>query len=151
MEYQSVRSAIESPLKASFDALSPAVPVYFDNTLNTISDAEGEFIHVNLQFGLTTETTLTTQSDYIRGTIVIRAYTEKGKGPARNQTLINTAVTTLRTLSDQAKASSGVYVRIGVLDGPSFGTETGATESRLALTPFFISRIDTSFVAQVIS
>lgn len=151
MEYQSVRSAIESPLKASFDALSPAIPVYFDNTLNTISDAEGEFIHVNLQFGLTTETTLTTQSDYIRGTIVIRAYTEKGKGPARNQTLISTAVTTLRTLSDQAKASSGVYVRIGVLDGPNFGTETGATESRLALTPFFISRIDTSFVAQVIS
>lgn len=151
MEYQSVRSALESPLKASFDALSPAIPVYFDNTLNTISDAEGEFIHVNLQFGLTTETTLTTQSDYIRGTIVIRAYTEKGKGPARNQTLINTAVTTLRTLSDQAKASSGVYVRIGVLDGPSFGTGTDATESRLALTPFFISRIDTSFVAQVIS
>lgn len=151
MEYQSVRSAIESPLKTSFDALSPAIPVYFDNTLNTISDAEGEFIHVNLQFGLTTETTLTTQSDYIRGTIVIRAYTEKGKGPARNQTLINTAVTTLRTLSDQAKTSSGVYVRIGALDGPSFGTETGATESRLALTPFFISRIDTSFVAQVIS
>ena len=151
MEYQSVRSAIESPLKASFDALSPAIPVYFDNTLNTISDAEGEFIHVNLQFGLTTETTLTTQSDYIRGTIVIRAYTEKGKGPARNQTLINTAVTTLQALSDQAKASSGIYVRIGALNGPSFGTGTDATESRLALTPFFISRIDTSFVAQVIS
>ena len=72
MEYQSVRSAIESPLKASFDALSPAVPVYFDNTLNTISDAEGEFIHVNLQFGLAPESSLTTQSDYMRRAIVLR-------------------------------------------------------------------------------
>jgi len=151
MNYQGIRAEFESDLYAAYGALSPAVPVYFDNTFNTVSDAETEFILVNLQFGLTTETTLTTQSDYIRGTIVIRAYTEKGKGPARNQTLINTAVTTLQALSDQAKASSGIYVRIGALNGPSFGTETGATESRLALTPFFISRIDTSFVAQVIS
>lgn len=151
MNYQGIRAEFESDLHAAYGALSPAVPIYFDNTFNTVSDAETEFIHVNLQFGLTTETTLTTQSDYIRGTIAIRAYTEKGKGPARNQTLINTAVTTLRALSDQAKASSGIYVRIGALNGPSFGTETGATESRQSFTPFFISRIDTSFVAQVIS
>jgi phosphatidylethanolamine-binding protein (PEBP) family uncharacterized protein len=147
MNYQGIRAEFESDLHTAYSDLSPAVPVYFDNTFNTVSDADTEFIHVNLQFGLTTETTLTTQNDYIRGTIVVRAYTEKGKGPARNQTLISTAVTTLKALSDQAKASTGIYVRIGALNGPSFGTTTGATESRLALTPFFVSRIDMSFTA----
>ena len=89
MNYQGVRAEFESDLATAYAALSPAVPVYFDNTLNTVSDAETEFIHVNLQFGLTTESSLSTQHDFIRGTIVVRAYSEKGKGPARNQTLIN--------------------------------------------------------------
>ena len=65
--------------------------------------------------------------------------------------MISTAVTTLQALSDQAKASTGIYVRIGALNGPSFGTTTGATESRLALTPFFVSRIDMSFTASISS
>lgn len=151
MNYQGVRAEFESDLAAAYGALSPAVPIYFDNTLNTVSDAETEFIHVNLQFGLTTESALSTQHDFIRGTIVIRAYSEKGKGPARNQTLINTAFTTLQTLNNTAKTDSGIYVRIGAINGPNFGTGSTGQESRVAFTPYFISRIDTTFTAQVIS
>jgi|TARA_R100000084_G_scaffold24463_3_gene8749 hypothetical protein len=151
MNYQGVRAEFESDLATAYGALSPAVPIYFDNTLNTVSDAETEFIHVNLQFGLTTESALSTQHDFIRGTIVVRAYSEKGKGPARNQTLINTAFTTLQTLNNTAKADSGVYVRIGAINGPSFGTGSTDQESRIAFMPYFISRIDTAFTAQVIS
>jgi len=144
MNYQGVRAEFESDLATAYAALSPAVPIYFDNTFNAISDAETEFIHVNLEFGLTTESSLSTQHDFIRGTIVVRAYTEKGKGPARNQVLINTAFTTLQTLNNTEKTNSGIYVRIGAIDGPSFGT--GSTD-----TPYFISRIETTFTAQVIS
>ena len=151
MNYQGVRAEFESDLAAAYGALSPAVPIYFDNTLNTVSDAETEFIHVNLQFGLTTESTLSTQHDFIRGTIVIRAYSEKGRGPARNQTLINTAFTTLQTLNNTAKTNSGIYVRIGAINGPNFGTGSTDQESRIAFMPYFISRIDTTFTAQVIS
>ena len=151
MNYQGVRAEFESDLAAAYGALSPAVPIYFDNTLNTVSDAETEFVHVNLQFGLTTESTLSTQHDFIRGTIVIRAYSEKGRGPARNQTLINTAFTTLQTLNNTAKTTSGIYVRIGAINGPNFGTGSTDQESRIAFMPYFISRIDTTFTAQVIS
>ena len=151
MNYQGVRAEFESDLATAYAALSPAVPIYFDNTLNTVSDAETEFIHVNLQFGLTTESSLSTQHDFIRGTIVVRAYSEKGKGPARNQVLINTAFTTLQALNNTAKADSGIYIRIGAVNGPSFGTGSTDQESRIAFTPYFISRIDTTFTAQVIS
>lgn len=151
MNYQAIRAKFESPLHTAYGALSPAVPVYFDNTLNTISDAESEFIHVNLQFGITTEPTLSTDFDYIQGTIVVRAFTEKGRGAARNQTLINTAVSELRSLSNTAKTDSGIYIRTGSISGPNFGTGSTDQESRIAFTPYFISRIDTTFTAQVIS
>lgn len=151
MNYQAIRAKFESPLHTVYGALSPAVPVYFDNTLNTISDAESEFIHVNLQFGITTEPTLSTDLDYIQGTIVVRAFSEKGRGASRNQTLINEAVSELRSLSNTAKTDSGIYVRTGSINGPSFGTGSTDQESRIAFTPYFISRIDTTFTAQVIS
>lgn len=151
MNYQGIRAKFESPLFTAFNDLSPAVPVYFDNTLNTGSDAESEFVFVNIQFGVTTESTLTTSSDYIRGIVVVRVYSQKGKGPARNQTLINTAFTALQTINATAKSNSGIYVRTGSIDGPSFGTGSTDQESRIAFTPYFISRIETDFTAQVIS
>ena len=151
MNYQGIRAKFESPLLTAYNSLSPAVPVYFDNVLNTSSDADSEFVEVNIQFGMTTEATLSGQSALVRGIVVVRVYTEKGKGPSRNQTLINTAFTTLQTINSTAKTSSGIYVRTGSIDGPSFGTGSTDQESRIAFTPYFISRIETDFTAQVIS
>lgn len=151
MNYQGIRAKFESPLLTAYNSLSPAVPVYFDNVLNSASDAEDEFVEINIQFGLTTEATLSSQSDHVRGIVVVRVYSEKGKGPARNQTLINTAFTALQTINTTAKSDSGIYVRTGSIDGPSFGTGSTDQESRIAFTPYFISRIETDFTAQVIS
>ena len=151
MNYQGIRAKFESPLLTAYNSLSPAVPVYFDNVINTDSDAADEFIEVNIQFGLTTETTLSGQSDYVRGIVVVRAYSPKGKGPARNQTLINTAFTALSTINATGKVNSGIYVRTGSIDGPSFGTGSTDQESRIAFTPYFVSRIETDFTAQIIS
>ena len=151
MNYQGIRAKFESPLLTAFNDLSPAVPVYFDNILSTSLDADAEFVFVNIQFGITTEPTLTTSSDYVRGIVVVRVYSPKGKGPGRNQTLANTAFTTLQTINNTGKPSSGIYVRTGSIDGPSFGTGSTDQESRIAFTPYFISRIETDFTAQVIS
>jgi hypothetical protein len=151
MNYQGIRAKFESPLLTAFNNLTPAVPVYFDNVINTTSDSNDEFVEVNIQFGLTTEPTLTTSTEYIRGIVVVRAYSPKGKGPGRNQTLINTAYTTLQTLNDTTKSNSGIYIRLSSIDGPNFGTGSAAQESRIAFTPFFVSRIETGFTAQEIS
>lgn len=155
MNYQAVRAVFEAPLLTAYNNLTPAVPVYFDNVMNDGADSAEEFVHVNIQFGLTTELTLSDNPDRIRGVIVIRTYTPKGRGPARNQTLINVATTALQTINSTAKPSSGVYVRTGSIDGPSFSPDFGGTtpdqQSRRAFTPFFISRIEAGFQAQVIS
>lgn len=149
MNYQSVRTAIETPFQTNYGALTPNIPVFFDNFYNVVSDSVSEFVNVNIQFGLTTETALTSSHNHIRGIIIVRVCTEKNKGPARNQTLATTAFTTLNTLDNTTKSTSGVYLRMGQIDGPSFTTVEGGQESRKGLYPFFMSRIETNFQAQL--
>lgn len=143
MNYQAIRAAIENPLLTAFGSLIPAVPVYFDNITATPLNTTTEYIRVNVTFGLTNEPMLTTSMDNARGAIVIRIFTEKGKGPARNQTLLTTAVNVLETINNTAKTNSGVFIRVGEINGPTFS----ATEE----APHFVGRIDTSYMATVLS
>lgn len=155
MNYQVIRAAIEAPMIAAYNALSPAIPVYCDNVINYDVDAVDEFIHLNIQFGLTTETTLTTSHEYIRGVVVVRIHTQKGQGAGRNQTLATTAYNVLNTINNTPKSTSGVYLRLGAIDGPSFAPDFGGNtpdqQSRRAFTPYFISRLEAGFQATIIS
>lgn len=143
MNYQGIRAALENPLLTTFSALNPAVPVYFDNITAVPPNTTTEYVRINITFGLTNEPMLTTSMDNARGALIIRVFTEKGRGPARNQTLITTAVNVLETLNATAKPSNGVFMRLGEINGPSFS----ATEE----APHFVGRIDTSWIATVLS
>lgn len=139
MNYQAIRAAVEGPILTAFNDLTPEVPVYFDNITAVPPNTTTEYVRVNVTFGLTTEPTLTTSLDNVRGAIVVRIYTEKGRGPARNQELISTAVTTLKTIQNTGKTTSGVFFSIGQIDGPFFST----TET----SPHFVGQIETGYVA----
>lgn len=142
MNYQAIRAAVEGPLLTAFNNLSPAVPVYFDNITAVPPNTTTEYVRVNVTFGITNEPTLTSSVDNARGAVVIRVFTEKGRGPARNQTLLTTAVNVLETLNNTAKTSTGVFFRVGEINGPTFS----ATEQ----SPHFVGRIDTGYVATVL-
>ena len=143
MNYQSIRAQVENPLLTAFGALNPAVPVFFDNITSAPLNSTSEYVRVNVTFGLTNEPTLTSSVDNARGAIVIRIFTEKGRGPSRNQTLITTAVDVLETLNNGTKGTTGTYFKVGAIDGPSFSSDEDA--------PLFMSRIETSYVATVLS
>ena len=151
MNYQAIRAVFEAPLLAAFNGQTPAIPVFFDNVVNDRVDAISEYVTVNIQFGITNEPTLVNSVDHARGAIVVRVYTAKAKGPARNQELITLAVNALETINAAPKATSGVYARTGQITGPSFGVDSRDQESRRAFTPFFIGRIETGFQATVLS
>ena len=140
MRYQAIRAAIEGPIQTAFGALSPAVPVFFDGITAAPANATTEYVRVNVNFGLTTEVTLTDNLDFARGSVVIRVYGEKGKGPVRSQTLLDTAVTTLTSLSASTRDDSGIYLRPGAINGPTFSADEAS--------PHFVGRIDTSFTAE---
>jgi len=143
VNYQAIRAAVENPLLTAFGSLSPAVPVFFDNITAVPANTTTEYVRVNVTFGITNEATLTSSVDNARGAVVIRVFTEKGKGPARNQTLLTTAVNVLETLNNTAKTNSGVFFRVGDINGPTFSAAEDA--------PMFMGRIDTGYVATVIS
>jgi len=143
MDYQAIRASMESPLLTAFNNLVPPVPVYFDNITAVPPNTTTEYVRVNITFGLTNEPTLTSSVDNARGALVIRIFTEKGRGPARNQQLITTAVNALETINDTAKTATGVYVKLGEINGPTFS----ATEE----SPHFMGRIDTGYTATVLS
>ena len=143
MNYQAIRAAIENPLLTAFNNLTPSVPVYFDNITAAPPNTTTEYVRVNVTFGITNEPTLTSSVDFARGAIVIRIFSEKGRGPARNQTLVTTAVDVLETINNTAKTSSGVFCRVGEIQGPSFSSNE--------TSPHFSSRIDTGYTATVLS
>ena len=142
MNYQSIRAAVENPILTAFTNLSPSVPVFFDNITAAPISSTTEYVTINVTFGITNEPTLNSSIDNAQGAIVIRVFSEKGKGPARNQTLVTTAVNVLETLNDTAKTNSGVFFRIGAIEGPDFSTEN---------PPLFQGIIETSYIATVIS
>ena len=142
MNYQAIRAAIENPLLTAFNSLSPAVPVFFDNITAAPKNITTEYVRVNVTFGITNEATLTGSLDNARGAVVIRVFSEKGQGPARNQTLLTTATGVLETLNSTAKTDSGVFFRVGDIDGPTFSADEKS--------PHFMGRIQTGFRATVL-
>ncbi len=143
MNYQAIRASMENPLLTAFNNLVPAVPVYFDNITAVPPNTTTEYVRVNITFGLTNEPTLTSSVDNARGALVIRLFTEKGRGPARNQELVTTAVNVLETLNNTSKTTTGVFVKLGEINGPTFS----ATDE----SPHFVGRIDTGYVATVLT
>jgi len=142
MNYQAIRAAIENPLLTAFNSLSPAVPVFFDNITAAPKNITTEYVRVNVTFGITNEATLTGSLDNARGAVVIRVFSEKGQGPARNQTLLTTATDVLETLNSTAKTGSGVFFRVGDIEGPTFSADEKS--------PHFMGRIQTGFRATVL-
>jgi len=143
MNYQAIRAAIENPLLTAFNNLTPSVPVYFDNITAVPPNTTTEYVRVNVTFGITNEATLTSSVDFARGAVVIRVFTEKGRGPARNQTLLTTAVDVLETLNNTAKTNTGVFFRVGDIEGPTFSADENS--------PHFMGRIETGYKATVLS
>jgi|TARA_Y100000289_G_C3906595_1_gene142277 hypothetical protein len=143
MNYQAIRAAIENPLLTAFNNLTPSVPVYFDNITAVPPNTTTEYVRVNVTFGITNEATLTSSVDNARGAVIIRVFTEKGQGPARNQTLLTTAVDVLETLNNTAKTNTGVFFRVGDIEGPTFSADE--------TSPHFMGRIETGYNATVLS
>ena len=80
MNYQGIRSKFETPIKTAYAALSPAVPVFFDNFGDVTSDADSEFVYVNIQFGVTTQPGLTAQFNQIQGIVLFERLLKRIKG-----------------------------------------------------------------------
>lgn len=151
-KYQKIRAAIEGPILTAFNSLVPPVPVYFDNVNFVPPDPPGEYVRVNMTFGLMTEDVLVDSLDRARGALIVRCFAEKNKGPARAQELADVAASVIRQIGRSQKPASGVFARTSDLKGPSFPMDRieQLEPSQASLIPHFQARIDASWHASVI-
>lgn len=141
MTYQAIRARFESPLITAYSALTPPVPVYVDNQPLVDLSSVTEYVLLRLSFGTTTEPTIASSFDLVRGSLVVEVYNAKGVGPGRGQTLITTAVNTLTAMNaTQGTAVNNVRGSVGNIIGPAFFALEGQ--------PHYLTRISVSFQAR---
>lgn len=148
-DYQKIRAAIEAPLLVAFNNQVPPVPVYFDNVTAVPPDSPDEYIRVNLTFGLTQQPAITQTLSHPRGALVIRCFAAKGGGPARCQELVSIAADVVSGLARTTRANSKVFVRTGVITGPSFYENMGNSIEPSMSNDYvhFMGKISTSWHA----
>jgi hypothetical protein len=148
-EYQKIRAAIEAPLLVAFNNQVPPVPVFFDNVTAVPPDAPNEYVRVNLTFGVTQQSAITQTLSHPRGALVIRCFAAKGGGPARCQALVSIAADVVSSLARTTRASSKVFVRTGVITGPSFYENMGNSIEPSMSNDYvhFMGKISTSWHA----
>jgi hypothetical protein len=148
-DYQKIRAAIEAPLLVAFNNQVPPVPVYFDNVTAVPPDSPDEYIRVNLTFGLTQQLAITQTLSHPRGALVIRCFAAKGGGPARCQELISIAADVVSGLARTTRANSKVFVRTGIITGPSFYENMGNSVEPSMSNDYvhFMGKISTSWHA----
>lgn len=118
MTLKTVRALFESHLNAAYQALTPPVPVMFDNVQETPPNSE----HVILSLGYDTFTEplvcmTEPMIEAIRGTIQIACYTPKGRGMARLEELGVTAIQALNTIHTNPLAVQA-HPQIPTVNGP---------------------------------
>lgn len=139
MDYQKICAAIEKPLNTAFRALTPPVKIYFDNVIGMPPDAPGEYVMVNITFGMTSEDTLDCLLDRARGAIIVRIFTEKNAGGKRARELSATVRNVLENLAKTKKGVSGVFLKTRDVEGPTFFLDNAQ--------PHFMARVEASWQA----
>ena len=118
MTLQAVRRAVEQPI---IDALSLDVPVFVENQLYAENDALTEFVLVRLQFGEIIEPSVgCPPAENLRASLVVEAFTTKGRGPGRAQEIITPVLQVLTSFGGLTPATDDTRVTVSRITGPTF-------------------------------
>lgn len=144
MSFQAVRAVFEVPVINALAALTPPVPCYASNQSFTEAEMLQEYATVDLQWGATTNRTLTTNLENLRGSLVIECFTDKDKGPARAQEIITPVMQALNGLNSQVGyPDTGAVGWIGDMTGPAFFALDDA--------PFYSVRLSVAVTARYLT
>jgi hypothetical protein len=116
MTFQAVRAHIESKVYSAFQALTPALPVVWDNVQEKPPGLP--FVICLISYTSTTETILDQAEvaiENLTGNIQLSIYVPRGGGMKALEEYSTTAMVVLNTMYDW---SSSVRVRCGQINGP---------------------------------
>ena len=116
MTFQAVRAHIESKVYSAFQALTPALPVVWDNVQEKPPGLP--YVICLISYTSTTETILDQAEaaiENLTGNIQLSIYVPRGGGMKALEEYSTTAMVVLNTMYDW---SSSVRVRCGQINGP---------------------------------
>ena len=138
MSFQAIRSTFEVALNDAYAGLSPAVPVVFDNTLDTPPPLP--HVLVNLTYTDMTNPVLCKEEaamEQIRGNIQVSCYTKRGQGMKQLEEL---AAVAMQTLVQMRNICSPVNPMVGQINGPDNVLEGDA--------PYALATVSAPFTAK---
>ena len=136
--FQSIRATFEVALNDAYAGLSPAVPVVFDNTLETPPPLP--HVLVNLTYTDMTNPVLCKEEaamEQIRGNIQVSCYTKRGQGMKQLEEL---AAVAMQTLVQMRNICSPVNPMVGQINGPDNVLEGDA--------PYALATVSAPFTAK---
>lgn len=143
MTLAAIRSLFESELNTAFQAMSPAVPVVFDNVQET--PPGDEYAIVSLTYATTTQPILcTTESgiEALTGTVSVSCYTPRQQGMKRLEQMSTVAMSTLNGIRAAADADADVIsASVGSIEGPTNIVDGNATYALATVFAPFRARV----------
>ena len=116
MTFQAIRAHIETSVNDAYQALSPAVPVVFDNTAETPPALP--YVVCLISYLNTTEPTVSVTDgalEQINGNLQLSIYVTRGQGMKALEEYSAEAMKVINTLYDWG---SSVKVKAGQINGP---------------------------------
>ena len=118
MSLQQIRALFEAELSIAYQAMTPSVPVVFDNVQEEPPGTE--YVVMSLSYPSFAEPQLCPDEsliEYIRGNIQLACYTPRAQGMRRLEEMATVGMQTLNTIAT-SPFSLGMNPRMGQLLGP---------------------------------
>ena len=138
MSFQAIRSTFEVALNDAYAGLSPAVPVVFDNTLDTPPPLP--HVLVNLTYTDMTNPVICPNEaamEQIRGNIQVSCYTKRGQGMKQLEEL---AAVAMQTLVQLRNICDPVNPMVGQINGPDNVLEGDAPYALVTVSAPFTAK-----------
>ena len=108
MSFQSIRAHIETKVNDAFAAMSPAVPVVWDNVQDTPPDLP--YVLCTISFTATTIPVVCVtdgQVENINGNLQLACYAPRGKGMKQLEQMGSTSMLVINSLFDWGQSGEG--------------------------------------------
>lgn len=145
MSLQSIRRAVESPIREALLGLDPPITPLTENESYAENTSREEFALIALSFGLMTEPSIGCAMDeFIRASLVVDVFTQKNTGPGRAQEAAEVVIQAIVKLSNPVKRSNARRASawpLGV-NGPSFTPMEGRPHLATRITAPMQARVE---------
>jgi len=142
MSFATIRAVFETNILAAYQAMTPPVPVMFQNVQETPpgTGAATEYVILQVSFPTTTAPVLCLEEsniELVRGAVQVNCYTPREQGMKRLESMAAVCMSTLNTLK---AADPAVNACVGEISGPTPLLDSANPLAQVVLSASFTAK-----------